>query len=241
MENQKPSKVISFTKLREFIRNSKLTPLEKCVFIDLLLYAGIGGEAFPSEKKIGQDLGYSDRHIRTQLNNLKANGWIGGWRKRGYSKSNQYTINEELYFRNDNYNRNFSSPHLGNKVPVQTGSPVPPKVNQESNQLSSSYIQQLFEDTSNTELNRTEISNLHKLCQVYTENWVIDAIKEATSRNYTFLSVKLISLILEDWKTDGKPQPKPVFIACGKANCQDGYIFSEGSNTVILCECRQNI
>lgn len=126
------------------MRNPNITPLEKCVLIDLLLYAGVDGEAFPSEKTLGRDSNRTDRHIRTIINSLKNKGLLIGWQRRGYSKSNQYILNPELYFRNESSYRKPTSVHLGNMLPLQSGNPLPPNIRQENNQLKNSYVSKGF-------------------------------------------------------------------------------------------------
>ncbi len=238
MEGQKAKHIIGFAKLREIVRNPAISALEIRVLLDLLLYAGTNGEAFPSESQLATDCGKSDRHIRTTLVKLKQKELIE-WKKRGYSKSNKYTLNEELYFRNDNKYRKTISSELGSTMPIQNGPPLPPKVNQESNQLSSSHIQQLFEETSKKKLHLTDIQQLHSLCKKYTEEWVEEAIKTASKRKTTFLSIKYVSLILGDWKRDGMPTSKPQFVFCGRNGCENGYIYNSERNSYRMCECRE--
>ena len=74
---------------------------------------------------------------------------------------------------------------------------------------------------------------------MYTEAWVEDAIRVAANRNLPYLKVGLISDILEDWRKDGKPEPKPVFQPCGKNGCENGNIFNPEREVYIVCECRE--
>ena len=140
MERQKPNKRISFAALRAFMRDPTITPLEKCVLINLLLYGGVTGNPFPSEETLGRDLAVSARHIRKQLGSLYEKGWIRSWKRRGFSLSNKYVLNEELYFPNDDTYRNSNSSQLGNAVPVQSGTTVPPNISQENNHLKNSHV-----------------------------------------------------------------------------------------------------
>ncbi len=237
MEDQKQGRNINFSKLRELVRSKSLTPLEKCVVVDLILYAGVDKEAFPSENTLGKDFSRSDRQIRNCLAKLKQSGWIKSWTKRGFSKSNLYSINEEIYFRNDNPIRKPDSSQSGSTLPVQSGNEFPPKVSQESNQLN--VVLQLFEKTANRNCEPSDIRRLHNLCEVYSFAWVEDAIKEVSDRNLRFLEVGLIANILKDWKTDGKPPEKPKFTSCNKHGCENGYIFIQGKNSVVVCECKE--
>lgn len=90
---------IRFEKLRDVIRDSSITPMEKCVLMDLLLYAGTSGDAFPSEDTLGKDLGCSSRHIRNCIKKLKSIGLIDYGRLR-YGGPNSYFFSAELYFLN---------------------------------------------------------------------------------------------------------------------------------------------
>lgn len=127
-------KKLSFQKLREIMRDANLKPMEKCVLFDLILYAGVDGNAFPSEKTLGQDFSVSDRHIRNVLKGLK-NKKLLSWNRRGFSQSNKYDISEELYFHNDGNTRNYTSFPKGTTLPEQKGNPFPVKVSQERNQI----------------------------------------------------------------------------------------------------------
>jgi len=234
MEDQKTSKTISFMKLREFMRNPDVSPLEKCVIVDLLLYAGSAGEAYPSLDTVGRDLSRSERQIRRSIEALRSKGLLD-WKKRGYSKSNQYILNSDMYVRHDTSIRTPMSSQSGHVSPFQSGHESPPNVSQESNQRSSST--RLFEETFKKTLSGTEIIRLNKLCKEHTEEFVLQAIKEAAGRKLKYVNIGLIENILGDWKIDGKPTPRPVFVPCGKGICEEGFIFSEG--VASLCPCKR--
>src|SRR3990170_1836344 len=140
------AKRLNFITVRRFMRDSNLTPLAKCILFDLILYAGVFGEPYPSQIKLAGDQGCSDRQVRRALN---------------------------------------------------------------------------------------------ELCGEYTEAWVEDAINVAANRNLPYLKVGLISEILEDWRKDGKPEPKPIFQPCGKNGCENGNIFHPERYTYSICECRE--
>ena len=221
------------------MRDSNLTPLAKCILFDLILYAGVFGEPYPSQIKLAGDQGCSDRQVRRALIELSEKGWITSWKRRGYSMSNKYSVIEDMYVRNEESIRTSTSSHSGHTVPVQIGHPRPPKVSHEESQLSSSHIQQLFERTSKTKATIPDRRRLNELCGEYTEAWVEDAINVAANRNLPYLKVGLISEILEDWRKDGKPEPKPIFQPCGKNGCENGNIFHPERYTYSICECRE--
>ncbi len=238
MEDQLAYK-INFAKLRDFIRNPTITSTEKCVLLDLILYAGVDGIAFPSETKIGQDFNIGDRQVRNIITRLKKVGAVVGWKRRGYSGSNSYTINPELYFRNDISYRKSTSSHSGTVIPLHSGNILPPKVSHEISQLSSSTLQ-LFKKTFKKDLNKEEFNRLKHLCTDYSEDWVQGAINDLVSRDPTlpFITLGLVSKKLSDWKETGKPQPKPIFKPCGKHGCKDGSIFNSDHQTFSLCDCK---
>lgn len=130
MDNVK--RIINFKKLAEVVRNNRLEPIQKMLLIDLLLYAGTSGEAFPSQQTLAKDFGCSTRQVRYSLDMLYAVGLVKR-KRRGFAKSNTYFLNEELYFHNDKSNRNTSSSHSGSKVPHNSGTLVPPNETQLNN------------------------------------------------------------------------------------------------------------
>lgn len=115
---------ISFKKLAEVVRSPLLNPTEKVLLVDLLLYAGTNGQSFPSQKTLGQDLGLTDRQIRTLLIPLHKHQLLN-WEKFGYGKSNKYTFNQELYFRIDTKYQKQASYKKGSAIPIQVGSVNP--------------------------------------------------------------------------------------------------------------------
>lgn len=138
-ENQNSKKHINFQKLREIVRNSKMTPLSKVIYIDLLLYAGTEGSAFPSQNTLASNHGRSVKQIQNCLRELKKNKYIS-WKKRGYSLSNRYIFNEEIYFSIVSTYTNLSSPHVGNMIPFQKRSEFRPNNSQEINQLKQKFV-----------------------------------------------------------------------------------------------------
>src|SRR3989344_7977691 len=146
---------IHFERLAEFIRNSRFSTTQKALFVDILLYAGVNGDAFPSQETLANDLGQTPRNIRYCLDMLCAAGLVSK-KRRGFSKSNQYLINEEIYFRNGSSNRNFSSSHSSNPLPVRPGNTLPPNVTQLNN--------------SNNDLSEEEKERIEKRKQEIREN-----------------------------------------------------------------------
>lgn len=157
-------RIINFKKMTEVIRDNWLRPIDKLLLVDLLLYAGTSGEAFPSQQTLANDLGCSTRQIRYSLDVLCAASLVER-KRRGFAKSNIYFLNEELHFLNDKGNRNTSSSHLGNKVPNNSGTPLPPNVIQLNN--SSKALKKIkrkyrsIEDISDTDIK--EISFQYKV------------------------------------------------------------------------------
>ena len=84
--------------LRDKIWRSKgLYPLAaKVILLDLLWYAGNNNSAFPSQQTLARNHGLSSRYVRKMIKLLKKCGCIKSKRS-GYSKSNQYYFNPDLY------------------------------------------------------------------------------------------------------------------------------------------------
>lgn len=237
MQNQKPINRINFQELRQVMRTPTIPAVAKCVLIDLLLYAGIDGEAFPSQSLLAKNLGYSDRHIRTQLNILHKNGLVVDWKQRGYSKSNQYTINPNLYADQSRYLKS-TSPHVGTTDSIQAGNLVPPKGVSKDNHIISNVIA-YFKQTNNAKYNDRDISKLQVLIMQYSPASVSEAIKVARSRNLSYVKVGLIERILIDRKNSGDSHIKPIFQPCGKNGCNNGYLPTSEKNLLVFCACRE--
>ncbi len=118
----KRSRTIFFKKLAAFVRNSKFTPTERLVLVDLLLYAGAYGDAFPSQETLGQDMGRSTRQIRSILVKLISEEIIGVLNSKLY-KSNLYDL-EEFYLYNFSDEKSTSS-DIGNTFPNTGGNSLP--------------------------------------------------------------------------------------------------------------------
>lgn len=127
---------INLRNLRDLIwRNPEISMAAKVVLLDLIFYAGVKGNAFPSHKTLAKDLGISTRYVRSQLNELRKWRCID-WKKRGFSKSNSYAINTDLLTLIDvettpnveqKPKRKHSSVKKGTSVPQFSGTGVPPK------------------------------------------------------------------------------------------------------------------
>lgn len=122
-----------FKNLRKFWRDPSVSMQSKWLLFDLILYGGVDGLVFPSQTRLAKDSGVSDRYIRTLLKELMDKELIFVF-KRGFSKSNQYSINEELYFLNDLFEEQVSggnsSEMVGTAVPTDSGDTVPTKESQ---------------------------------------------------------------------------------------------------------------
>lgn len=136
MENTK--RTINFTKLSEIMRSPRLKPVQKALLVNLILYAGTSGDAFPSQDTLAKDFACTSRYIRMCLDMLVAAQLISK-KRRGFSKSNLYLFNKELYYLNDTRKDNNSSSQRGNNIPDYSSTPLPPNVaqlNNSSNDLS---------------------------------------------------------------------------------------------------------
>ncbi|HWY79441.1 MAG TPA: helix-turn-helix domain-containing protein [Candidatus Sulfotelmatobacter sp.] len=226
--------------------DTTLLHIDKCILFELYCFAGKNKTAFPSQETLAKNLGVSARYIRERLVVLKEKKLILSWERRGYSKSNLYKLNEELYFLNEKTERNSSSPQIGNTKPVQSGAEVPPNNSKDgiikNGGSSTDYVLQSYELNFHKKLHFNSRKQLEELCKKYSTDLVIDAMKEAHSRDdLSFVSVKLISLILQDRERDGKPEPppiKPLFSPCYKNGCENGYIYIKEKNASAECECR---
>lgn len=153
MENEK--RIINFTKLSEVMRNPRLKPVQKALLVNLILYAGTSGDAFPSQDTLANDFACTSRYIRMCLDMLVAAGLISK-KRRGFSKSNLYLFNKELYFFNEVNKSSNSSYQRGNNIPNYSSTPLPPNVTQLNN--------------SSNDLSEAEKERIRKKIQEIREN-----------------------------------------------------------------------
>jgi hypothetical protein len=242
MENKKIGKEknfrIRFTGFRDAFRNPNLTSGAKAVLGDLLGYAGVNGECFPSQETLAKNHNKTSRQIRNLLKELAFHKLIE-WERGKKGRSNRYSFNKEIYFQQYGDIRKSISTHIGNIIPVSNGNILPTNVVNESNQESSqSLLQTTFKISCKRTLFPMEEKQLIEWCSEYSQGWVIDAIKEAGNRHYPIIKLGLIRNILNDWKLGGKPQPKPKFQACGINGCEGGFI-QNGLGSVKECYCHK--
>lgn len=81
-----------FTQLPNYVlKDKKLSFGARLTYAVLLSYAWQEDSCFPGQQRMAQDLGTSDRSIRTFLNELKSRGYID-WKQQGLNKTNIYYI-----------------------------------------------------------------------------------------------------------------------------------------------------
>src|SRR5713226_9867208 len=82
-----------FTQVPNFLlKSKKLSAGDKMTFAMLLSYAWQNDYCFPGQARLAQDLGLTDRSVRTHLKSLEANGLLS-IQRRGQGKTNVYELN----------------------------------------------------------------------------------------------------------------------------------------------------
>ena len=90
---------VGFTQIPNCIlRDGKLEPIAKLLYVLLLSYAWYEDECFPGHKRLAEHLGVSERWVIRLLQALREKGLID-WSRRGQGKTNVYVIKSlsELY------------------------------------------------------------------------------------------------------------------------------------------------
>jgi len=82
-----------FTQVPNFLlRSKKLSAGDKMTFAMLLSYAWQNDFCFPGQQRLAQDLGLTDRSVRTHLKSLEASELLA-IKRRGQGKTNIYELN----------------------------------------------------------------------------------------------------------------------------------------------------
>src|SRR5436309_4516768 len=84
---------MGFTQVPNFLlKSKKLSSGDKMAFAMLLSYAWQNDYCFPGQERLAEDLGLSDRSVRTHLKSLETNGLLA-IRRRGQGRTNVYELN----------------------------------------------------------------------------------------------------------------------------------------------------
>src|SRR5437016_12006942 len=82
-----------FTQVPNFLlKSNRLSAGDKMTFAMLLSYAWQNDFCFPGQTRLAQDLGLSDRSVRTHLKSLETIGLLA-IQRRGQGKTNIYELN----------------------------------------------------------------------------------------------------------------------------------------------------
>ncbi|MCL4339166.1 helix-turn-helix domain-containing protein [Patescibacteria group bacterium] len=131
---------IKWEGLRKMIRNPNIQSIHKVILVDLLLYSGVDGNCFPSQKTLAINQGKSERYIRLKLHELQKLGLIS-WERGGFGCSNNYSLNKELYILTDDDKGSSISSKIGNQYPLRIGNTLPTNVIKLNNQTNNSQSQ----------------------------------------------------------------------------------------------------
>lgn len=81
-----------FTQVPNFLlRSNKLSAGDKLAFAMLLSYAWANDYCFPGQKRLGEDMGITERSVRTHLKSLAALGLLT-IKRRGLGDTNIYEL-----------------------------------------------------------------------------------------------------------------------------------------------------
>ena len=82
-----------FTQVPNFLlKSKKLSAGDKMTFAMLLSYAWQNDFCFPGQERLAEDMGLSDRSVRTHLKSLESNGLLT-IQRRGQGRTNIYELN----------------------------------------------------------------------------------------------------------------------------------------------------
>jgi len=100
----------------QLLDQSDLTIQERYLVCVLLRHCGKKDTCFPGQKRLGDILGLSDRHIRTLLKNIITKTDILICKRSGWNRANTYTLSKDYILV-----RKQGSYHLGSQFPLHKG------------------------------------------------------------------------------------------------------------------------
>ncbi len=114
-----------FTQVPNFILKSKtLSAGDKMTFAMLLSYAWHHDHCFPGQERLANDLGLSDRSVRTHLRSLQAEGLLV-IKRRGLGRTNIYELSLKPSSNHSGPDRKKSSDLDRKKISAWTGKKFP--------------------------------------------------------------------------------------------------------------------
>lgn len=233
--------ILDLAKFRDdILRNPKLSSTEKVILLDIILYAGTNGEAFPSQATLAKNHGLSIRQVYNVLVKLKDKNYILRWKQRGYSKSNRYILNRYLIYKQRN--RKQTSTLTSSSIPPQSGSVFPPNISQEFNHVSTnetSYkviLEKIENYNGKTSIDKDK-RVLQELVNTYGILTVENAFSLAIDRHPEYIKPLYLEKILQDEKNNPVVFKKEPFLPCGKNGCTNGYVIGS-DNVARPCTCK---
>ena len=106
----------------EMLYQSQLSIPARYLYCVLLMRCGKNDYCYPSQTNLATNLGITDRHVRTLLNELISGGLVKRERS-GFNKANHYTVAKTLIVQ-----RNGTSYQLGSAFPFHQGTTAPTNI-----------------------------------------------------------------------------------------------------------------
>lgn len=245
-ENENIKNPIDLPKLRDgVIRNPRLSPLAKVIFLDLIFYAGTNSDPYPSQELLAKNHNYSVRQIRNMMHELKENGLLLGWKQRGFSKSNLYQINRAKIYKSRMKQISYQK---GNTLPIHTGNTLPPNISQEVNHGSSNTTKDIektmgiLEQHNKQPFTSWDWLNAHELVSQYGVEAFNNAVDiSVNKRSVVVVKMGYVKKIIEDISNQLTFQEKKKFVPCGLDGCEGGMLphtDEDGYTTYRKCKCK---
>jgi hypothetical protein len=193
----KPEYRIYHVGLRSVIRDPTLSITAKVILVDLLNYAGVNGEAYPTQEQLADGQGIGQRRVRDMLTELKQRGLIS-WRRDKFRGANRYEFNPAIYCRVEEVKRRSTSGQPGSALPYTYGSGVPPKVSSEGTNQGSQLLKQL-EHLRRKALSPAEVRQLMMLVARYGPERVREGLEKLRKRGKTSdISISYLEKVVAD-------------------------------------------
>lgn len=155
-----------FTQIPNIVlTDSSLSTSARLLYTLLLKHAwGSKDMVYPGQAKLAKEVGCSERHIKRLLNELKKANLVT-WKRRGFNKTNIYTLKKISSTRLDrtsmsSHDRTSMSPQLGHPVPTKKTKKKKTKNNntKRERKLSHSEITSILEENLKRKLTLKESS-----------------------------------------------------------------------------------
>lgn len=228
------------------MRDKSLSPEAKAIYSYICSFAGSGTTAFPSAELMMNELNMGDKRFYKFRKELLGKGYISILKQRNGNRrekniyqieiepvehSHFESVQSESFQNESSQNESFQN-EGSNSNSITINSSINNSLKCNSKELPNKDVYTLYEQSGFGFLNSTLIEMIDADVEIFTKQWVIDAMKEAVRQNRYKLGY--VEGILRNWKADGRTPKEAKQSGVNKGANKSNYTTGPSEETVRL-------